>query len=74
MSARQEFEMSKEQLEELMDIGRPQLAIMLHIPQVSAQDLANGFRRRLGDEMGFEHMTVRPVDGKGSTFFTAVVS
>ena len=38
----------------------------------SPQDNANRAWERLGKKMGFDHMTVAPIPGKGPRFFTAV--
>ena len=40
----------------------------------SPQENANNAWARLGEELGFDSMTVRPIQGKGQRFFTAVPS
>jgi hypothetical protein len=37
----------------------------------SPQENANRAWKQLGDKLGFDAMTVQPVDGKGNRFFTA---
>jgi hypothetical protein len=66
-----EFEMTEEQLEKLMVACSPRPAIMLQIPQISAQERANTAWASLGEEMGFKSETVTPVGGLGPKFFMA---
>jgi len=40
----------------------------------SPQERANRAWQRLGEKYGFDHMTVRPIQGKGKRFFSAVPS
>jgi hypothetical protein len=69
---RKEFEMSNAQLARLKEAFRPVPMIMLQCGEPpSQQENANAAWKALGNEMGFDGMTVRPVDGKGPTFFTA---
>ena len=68
---RKEFEMTQKQLDTLLDACRPVPMIMLQCSTPSSpQENANHAWERLGKEMGFQHMTVRPT-GKGDRFFTA---
>lgn len=70
--ARKEFEMSTDQLQKLLYSMQPQPAIMLQCgPLSSGQERANNAWCELGNEMGFDGMTVKPVVGKGERFFTA---
>lgn len=65
------FEMSQEQLGKLMEACKPVPAIMLQCPSpASPQENANSAWEALGEEMGFDHMTVSP-NGKGDRFFNA---
>lgn len=68
---RKEYEMSKEQLDRILEACRPVPAIMLQcgMPE-SPQASANRAWTELGKEMGFEPMSVRPTS-KGDRFFTA---
>jgi hypothetical protein len=66
-----DYEMTQEHLDVLMDSMKavPLIAINCGMPR-SQQENANAAWQRLGDEMGFKHMTVRP-NGKGDRFFSA---
>ena len=68
---RKNFEMSHEQLDALMDACKPRPLITLQCgTPASAQELANAAWAALGDEMGFDSMTVQPT-GEGERFFSA---
>jgi hypothetical protein len=72
---RKEFQLTDEQLESLLAAGKPVLAIALQCGNPpSPQEKANRFWQKLGEELGFEHMTAQPVPGKGPKFFTAEVA
>lgn len=74
MSARQEFEMSEEQLSALLEACRPvPYMVFGGMPPRSPQENANDAWAQLGAVMGFKPMTVQPVPGKGTRFFTAEV-
>lgn len=67
------FEMTTEQHEKLLDACEPIPMIMLQCgPPPSPQERANAAWRALGNELGFDHMTVRPVHGRPETVFEAV--
>lgn len=71
-----EFEMTEEQLAKLLDACKPTPAMFLSggIPMTNTpQENANIAWKALGQEMGFDHMTVKPIAGKGQRFFTAKV-
>lgn len=71
---RREFEMTPEQRETLLKAMQPVPVMFLSGGQPmfrSVQENANDAWEKLGREMGFKHMTVRPVPGKPDTFFTA---
>lgn len=75
MYPRVEFEMTEEDLQKILDASRPVPCIMIGgVTPPSPQDNANRAWRNLGERMGFEYMTVKPVPGKGQRFFTAVPS
>jgi hypothetical protein len=69
---RKEFEMTDEQLAKLLDACKPVPCIMIgdYVPS-SPQENANRAWKALGEELGFDYMSVRPTDGKGFNFFTA---
>lgn len=72
MSERREYEMTDEQHERLLEACKPvPYMVMGGMPPRSPQENANGAWAALGRELGFKHMTVRPVQGKSSKFFTA---
>ena len=74
MYPRTEYEMTEADLKELLDACKPVVAMMIggNGPS-SPQENANRAWQRLGEKMGFDHMTVRPT-GRGDRFFTAVPS
>lgn len=73
MAERREYEMTEEQLEKILEASKPVPYIMVGgMPPPSPQEVANAAWSRLGDELGFQYMTVQPVPGKGERFFTAV--
>ena len=75
MYPRTEYEMTEKDLEEILDACKPVPMIMLNIGTPSSpQENANRAWEKLGLKMGFDHMTVRPIQGKGDRFFTAVPS
>lgn len=66
------FEMTEADLATLMDACKPVKLIATHCgPIQSPQEKANAAWKALGDKMGFDHMTVQPIGGKGERFFTA---
>lgn len=73
MYPRTNYEMSEDDLRAILDACKPVVAMMIggYSPS-SPQENANDAWAALGRKMGFDHMTVRPVDGKGQRFFTAV--
>lgn len=71
--SRQDFEMTQEQLDELLEAMKPVPMIALNCGSTpSTQDRANAAWEKLGKTMGFEHMTVMP-NGRGDRFFSAEV-
>jgi len=67
------YEMTEEDLNEIMDASKPTVCILVggYSPP-TPQENANRAWARLGKKMGFDHMTVRPIQGKENRFFTAV--
>lgn len=72
MSKRTNYEMTKQDLEDLLSAMKPTPAIMLQCgPLSSVQERANEAWARLGKKMGFDPMTVQP-NGRGDRFFSAI--
>ena len=72
---RKEFELTQEQLNLLLDASKPTPVIFLSGGKPlfnSPQENANYAWEKLGEELGFDYMTVEP-NGKGNRFFSAVV-
>ena len=70
---RTNYEMTEADLAELMESMKPVPCIMVGgIGPRSQQENANAAWARLGAKMGFDPMSVRPCDGKGCRFFTAI--
>lgn len=69
---RKEYEMTEVQLKSLLAACQPIPLIMLQCGMPpTPQETANAAWERLGNEMGFQYMTVEPCEGKGNRFFTA---
>lgn len=66
-----DYEMTEEQLKNLIDACKPvpMIALQCGTPR-NPQENANDAWERLGKELGFQHMTVTP-NGKGDRFFSA---
>jgi len=75
MSETQEFEMSQQDLTELLDASKPTPVMYLSggVPMyASPQENANRAWEKLGKKLGFKHMTVKPLkESRGQRFFTA---
>ena len=73
MTVRKTFEMTEEQLQELLrEMYQPMIALQCG-PPFKMRESANAAWVRLGKEMGFDGMTALPVFGKGDTFFSAEI-
>jgi len=74
MNPRVEYEMTQEDLNEILEACKPVPCIMVgsYIPS-SPQENANRAWEQLGKKMGFDYLTVRP-SNRGQRFFTAVPS
>lgn len=71
MNNRKEFEMTEEQFQSLLNASKPvPYMVFGGIEPTSPQENANRAWQSLGDELGFDFMTVEP-SSKGSKFFTA---
>jgi len=67
-----EFEMTEQDLEEILEACKPVPMIMQQCGMPSSpQENANRAWKRLGEKYGFDYMTVEP-SGKGQRFFSAV--
>ena len=69
---RKEFEITHEQLVVLYEASKP-VPYMKITGWQSAQDNANKAWAALGEELGFDYTTVKPVEGKDQHFFSAEV-
>lgn len=70
-----EFQMTEEQYKTLIDeITRkdPVMVFGDYTSGSSPQERANAAWKKLGEELKFDPMTVRPVSGKSDRFFTAL--
>ncbi len=66
------YTMTDEQHESLLVACKPVPLIMLQCgTPTSPQENVNSAWKALGEEMGFDHMTVQPVAGQPQTVFTA---
>ncbi len=70
-----EYELTEEQLASLLDACKPVVCMKVggYSPR-SPQENANAAWKAMGKELGFNHMTVKPVPGKGERFFTAAAN
>ena len=68
-----EYEMTDDDLKEILAACKPTPCILVgdYMP-ATPQENANRAWQELGKRMGFDHMTVRPINGKDPQFFTAV--
>ena len=68
---RKNYEMTQEDLDTLLAAMQPEPMIMLQCGTGrSIQERANEAWKKLGEKMGFQHMTVAPAAG-GPRFFSA---
>lgn len=67
-----EYEMSVGEEEELLDACKPTPCMMIgsYTPP-TPQENANRAWKKFADRKGFDYMTVKPISGKGTRFFTA---
>jgi hypothetical protein len=71
MTMRKEYEMTQAQLDAILAACKPvPYMVFGGMEPRSPQENANDAWKALGNELGFDHMTVRP-NGKGDRFFTA---
>ena len=77
MYPRTDYEMTEKDLKVILDACKPTPVLFGNGGQSlggSQQENANMAWSKLGKKMGFDHMTVRPIQGKGMRFFTAIPS
>ena len=75
MLPRVNYEMNEDDLKELIEQCKPVLYMVIGgLPPRSPQGNANAAWKHLGIKMGFEYTTVRPMQGIGQRFFSAVPS
>jgi len=68
-----EFEMSQQDYKQILEACKPVPLIMLqHGMPPSQQENANRAWKSLGEKMGFDPMSVKPIPGKGHRWFMAV--
>ena len=69
---RRGFELSDQDLQRLYDAAKPvPYMVVGGVAPRTPQENANAVWRDIGRKMGFDYMTVRPVQGKGHRHFTA---
>ena len=69
---RKKFEMTDDELESMLEACKPvPYMVVGGVPPRSQQENANSAWRELGDKLGFDSTTVRPVSGEPMKFFTA---
>jgi len=74
MTERKEFLMSEAQLKKILDACKPvPYMVVGGVEPSSPQENANRAWKALGDELGFDHMTVKPISGKDQKWFSAEV-
>ena len=75
MYPRINYEMTKDDLKELLNACKPTLVMKIgsYIPP-TPQENVNRAWKNLGKKMGFDHMTVQPIPGKSQEFFSAIPS
>jgi hypothetical protein len=74
---RTNYEMTQADLDRILDACKPTPVMFLSggVPMGgSPQENANTAWATLGKQMGFEPMSIRPIQGKGMRFFTAIPS
>lgn len=73
MLPRIDYEMTEEDLEELLGLCKPvPYMVVGGSPPPSQQANANAAWEKLGKKMGFVSSSVLPIDGKGLKYFSAV--
>ena len=70
---KKEFKLNEKQLKKLLDAMKPTpvMKIGSYVSGLDRQERANNAWEELGEELGFDYMTVKPASGKGMEYFTA---
>lgn len=68
-----EYKMTDEEFQAIMDISKDKTPVIFVGVWLGLgkQERANKFWEEMGKKHSFEYMTVRPIDGKSSHYFTA---
>ncbi len=77
MYPRQQYEMTEEDFQNILDAGKPTVAFWGSggVPfGNTSQENANAAWKRLGDKMGFVWDSCQPIPGRPGRFFSAVPS
>ena len=75
MYERRNYEMTEEDEKSLMHASKPTRCMMVGAyTSPSPQENANRAWQELGKKMGFDYLTVQPIPGKDSRFFSAIPS
>jgi hypothetical protein len=75
MYPRTEYEMTDDDLQKILEACKPTVVMKIgNYVGASPQENANRAWASLGEKMGFDYMTVRPIPGKGERYFSAVPS
>ena len=69
MNIRKEYEMTEKDLQTILEACKPTPATILF---GSLQQNANNAWENLGIRMGFDYMSVEPIEGKNNKFFSAI--
>jgi hypothetical protein len=73
MYPRTNYEMTAEDLKNLLEACKPTTVMKIgNSTGSSPQENANRAWKKLGEKMGFDYRTVRPISGKGTQHFSAV--
>ena len=75
MLPRTNYEMTDDDLNELLNSCKPTPVMMVGgVSAPTPEENANSAWESLGKQMGFDYMSVRPINGKGMRFFSAIPS
>lgn len=69
------YEMTEDDFNKIIEACKPTAVMKIgNYTGTSPQENANRAWKELGEKMGFDYMTVRPIQDKGSRFFSAIPS
>jgi len=67
-----DYKLTRKQYKTIVKASQPVMMIALQCGTPSSpQANANAAWKALGDEIGFDYMTVKPISGKSQRYFTA---